>query len=78
MPSKHAKLFRSDFIERLRDWIATHHKVYPHHPPQGIYFESLVERAFLHSGWQRSEVRVAAEDHRVTYSHFFDLRKMSQ
>lgn len=56
MSSKHAKLFRSDFIERLRDWIATHHKVYPHHPPQGIYFESLVERAFLHSGWQRSEV----------------------
>lgn len=56
MPSKHAELFRADFIERLRDWIATHHKVYPRLPPQGIYFESLVERAFLHSGWDRSQV----------------------
>jgi hypothetical protein len=56
MPTKHAKLFRSDFIERLRDWIATHHKVYPRLPPQGIYFESLVERAFLHSGWEREKI----------------------
>ena len=56
MPAKHAKLFRADFLERLRDWIATHHKVYPRLPPQGIYFESLVERTFLHSGWSREEV----------------------
>lgn len=56
MRSKHSRLFRADFIERLKDWIATHHKVYPRLPPQGIYFESLVERAILHSGWSRDEV----------------------
>ncbi|HQU46039.1 MAG TPA: hypothetical protein PK867_24715, partial [Pirellulales bacterium] len=56
MPGSHRSLFRTDFLERLRDWITTHHKVYPRLPPQGIYFESLVERAFLHSGWSREEV----------------------
>lgn len=54
MPS--AVLFSQDFIAKLREWIATHHTVYPHLPPQGIYFESLVERAFLHTGWPRDQV----------------------
>lgn len=49
-------LFSQDFIAKLRTWIATHHTVYPHLPPQGIYFESLVERAFLHTGWPRDQV----------------------
>ena len=47
---------RQDFIAKLRAWIATHHTVYPHLPPQGIYFESLVERAFLRTGWPRDQV----------------------
>lgn len=55
MPPNHT-LFNRTFIEKLQHWIATHHTVYPHIPPQGIYFESLVERAFLHSGWQREQV----------------------
>jgi hypothetical protein len=49
-------LFSKGFLEKLRQWIATHHSVYPRLPPQGIYFESLVERAFLHSGWTRQQV----------------------
>jgi hypothetical protein len=49
-------LFNQAFIDRLRGWIVTHHSVYPHVPPQGIYFESLVERAFLLSGWAREQV----------------------
>src|SRR5712692_9831529 len=49
-------LFGRRFIAKLREWIATHHAVYPHLPPQGIYFESLVERAFLHTGWPRDQV----------------------
>ena len=56
MPGKHSRLFRADLLARLKDWIATHHTVYPRLPPQGIYFESLVERAFLHSGWPREQV----------------------
>jgi hypothetical protein len=49
-------LFTPAFIKKLQHWIATHHTVYPHLPPQGIYFESLVERAFLHTGWTKDQV----------------------
>jgi hypothetical protein len=56
MPGKQRPLFSAAFLERLRHWIGTHHTVYPRLPPQGIYFESLVERAFLHSGWPRNQV----------------------
>lgn len=49
-------LFTSAFLDKLRHWIGTHHSVYPHLPPQGIYFESLVERAFLLTGWPKEQV----------------------
>lgn len=39
-------LFREDFIIALRGMIAVHHSIYAQVPPQGIYFESLVENAF--------------------------------
>jgi hypothetical protein len=55
MPAN-AVLFSQGFIEKLKNWIAIHHSVYPHLPPRGIYFESLVERAFLHTGWPRDQV----------------------
>ncbi len=51
-----AELFTSNFIRTLQKWVQTHHIVYPRLPPQGIYFESLVERAFLHSGWPKNIV----------------------
>ena len=38
--------FGLDFQETLRGLIAVHHSIYPLAPPQGIYFEALVERAF--------------------------------
>lgn len=50
------ELFKQEFIDHLKKWIGIHHTVYPRLPPQGIYFESLVERAFLHSGWPRETV----------------------
>src|SRR3990172_386414 len=56
MPKQFALLFSEQFIERLRHWIGTHHTIYPQLPPHGIYFESLVERAFLHAGWPRDQV----------------------
>lgn len=49
-------LFGPAFLDCLRKWITTHHTVYPRVPPQGIYFESLVERAFLDAGWPREQV----------------------
>jgi hypothetical protein len=51
-----AVLFSPAFLRKLRQWIKTHHTVYPHLPPQGIYFESLVERAFLQTGWSKDQV----------------------
>lgn len=51
-----AVLFSQAFLKKLQHWIKTHHSVYPHLPPQGIYFESLVERAFLLTGWPRDQV----------------------
>jgi hypothetical protein len=50
------ELFTKKFVGTLKTWIATHHTVYPRLPPQGIYFESLVERAFLHADWSRDMV----------------------
>ena len=49
-------LFDATFLGQLKGWIVRHHAVYPTIPPQGIYFESLVERAFLLAGWPRREV----------------------
>jgi Type II site-specific deoxyribonuclease len=49
-------LFTAEFLGKLQHWIGTHHTVYPHLPPQSIYFESLVQRAFLHTGWPKDQV----------------------
>ena len=49
-------LFDAAFLGHLRALIGKHHKLYPAIPPQGIYFESLVERAFLSAGWPRSHI----------------------
>lgn len=49
-------LFDGSFLGHLRDLVVRHHTVYPAVPPQGIYFESLVERAFLLAGWPRDQV----------------------
>lgn len=38
--------FPADFQIALKGLIAVHHSIYPRVPPQGIYFESLVEKAF--------------------------------
>lgn len=39
-------LFQPDFLIALRGMIAVHHSIYAEVPPQGIYFEVLVENAF--------------------------------
>ena len=38
--------FPSDFIVTLRGLVGIHQSIYPLTPPQGIYFEALVEEAF--------------------------------
>ena len=55
MDSEHP-LFTARFVEALRALVERHHSIYPRIPPQGIFFESLVERAFLAVGWPRNQV----------------------
>jgi hypothetical protein len=38
--------FPADFLIAIRALINVHHSIYPRVPPQGIYFEALVEEAF--------------------------------
>lgn len=40
------EVFPPDFIVTLRGLVGIHQSLYPHTPPQGIYFEALVEEAF--------------------------------
>jgi Type II site-specific deoxyribonuclease len=49
-------VFTTEFVAALKGLVGRHHSIYPLIPPQGIYFESLVERAFLTAGWPRSEI----------------------
>lgn len=39
-------IFSDDFVFQIKNLIRAHHSIYPQFPPQGIYFEELVERAF--------------------------------
>ncbi len=39
-------VFPADFLTTLRGLIAVHQSIYARVPPQGIYFEALVEEAF--------------------------------
>lgn len=39
-------IFQADFLTALRALVNVHHSIYSRVPPQGIYFEALVEKAF--------------------------------
>ena len=41
-------IFSDDFLIALRAYVNVHHSIYHELPPQGIYFEALVEEAFRH------------------------------
>ena len=44
--AKPSGVFKADFLIAIRALINVHHSIYPRVPPQGIYFEALVEEAF--------------------------------
>jgi hypothetical protein len=60
MVDKRGELFTGEFLTNLRSLIEVHHSAYPHTPPQGIFFERLVERAFRQSGWPEVQVVLSA------------------
>ena len=58
MEIKDEFLFTDRFLLALKTLVGQHHSIYPRIPPQGIYFESLVEQAFLRSGWSAIQVQI--------------------
>jgi hypothetical protein len=46
LTTKEHKVFPPDFRVTLRGLVGVHQSIYPLIPPQGIYFEALVEEAF--------------------------------
>lgn len=46
MPTRSRGIFTPDFVVTLRGLVGVHQSIYPRTPPQGIYFEALVEEAF--------------------------------
>lgn len=53
------KIFDAGFLSALKSLIDAHHSLYPLVPPQGIFFEYLVEQAFKRSGWSDDQVILA-------------------
>jgi hypothetical protein len=56
MESKPSDLFNPKFLTILKSLIELHHSIYPKNPPQGVFFESLVEQAFKRSGIPSNQV----------------------
>jgi hypothetical protein len=52
----HEVLFTKRFLRNLQSLIESHHSMYPHNPPRDVFFEFLVQRAFLQSGWTQAQV----------------------
>jgi hypothetical protein len=49
-------LFDHQFLTMLKSLVELHHSIYARIPPQGIFFESLVEQAFKRSGQPAHQV----------------------
>jgi hypothetical protein len=45
--ARRQNLFTADFLANLQQLVGQHHTVYPNLPPQGLFFEALVEQAFF-------------------------------
>jgi hypothetical protein len=59
-PAPQRELFDEQFLTTLKGLIDTHHSIYPAVPPQGIFFEYLVEQAFKRAGWPADQVILTA------------------
>jgi hypothetical protein len=50
------ELFGENFLANVQSLVQRHHTIYPRLPPQGVFFEAIVEQAFRLSGWPTIEV----------------------
>jgi len=51
-----AEVFTQKFLVAVESLVRRHHTIYPLLPPQGLFFETLVEQAFRLADWNREEV----------------------
>jgi hypothetical protein len=51
-----AEIFTVEFLRCVQQLVERHHTIYPRLPPQGLFFEALVEQAFRMAGHSREEV----------------------
>ncbi len=49
-------VFTEQFLANVESLVKRHHSIYPVLPPQGVFFEALVEQAFRLSGWEHGDV----------------------
>lgn len=71
-----ASVFNPSFLEFLKTYVDVHHSIYPTVPPQGIYFEALVEKTFRAINRPMTLIKVGGttqprydilfEDHRIS------------
>jgi Type II site-specific deoxyribonuclease len=45
------EIFTDKFLNAVQSLVGRHHTIYPRLPPQGVFFEALVEQAFRKAGW---------------------------
>jgi len=45
------EIFTDEFLNAVQSLVGRHHTIYPRLPPQGVFFEALVEQAFRNAGW---------------------------
>jgi hypothetical protein len=50
------EVFTEEFLSAVESLVNRHHTIYPRLPPQGLFFEALVDQAFRRAGWSREEV----------------------
>jgi type II restriction enzyme len=50
------EIFTEAFVSAVQSLVERHHTIYPRLPPQGLFFESLVEQAFRLVGHSSDEV----------------------
>ena len=50
------EIFTPEFLAAVQSLVERHHTIYPKLPPQGLFFEALVEQAFRAAGLAEAEL----------------------
>jgi len=50
------EVFTDEFLSAVQSLVERHHTIYPRLPPQGLFFETLVEQGFHLAGWSHCDV----------------------